>query len=95
MQNMLQIYVLIKVSSFIYLQVPRLGGSAGERYRERQLQLQLPKQDLSSKYCSHLEPVHQVHCSAAVLQSSDPVMDMFRSIKAFITQFSWTRKCLQ
>lgn len=46
------------------LQVPRLGGSAGERYRERQLQLQLPKQDLSSKYCSHLEPVHQV-CSAA------------------------------
>ena len=33
------------------------------RYRERQLQLQLPKQDLSSKYCSHLEPVHQVQYS--------------------------------
>ena len=63
LQNMLQFYVLIIESC--YLQVPRLGGSAGERYRERQLQLQLPKQDLSSKYCSHLEPVHQVHCSAA------------------------------
>ena len=41
--------------------VPKLGGSHGERYRERQLQLQLPKQDLSSRYCSHLEPLHQVY----------------------------------
>ena len=40
--------------------VPKLGGSHGERYRERQLHLQLPKQDLSSKYCSHLEPLQQV-----------------------------------
>ena len=40
--------------------VPRVGGSHGERYRERQLQLQLPKQDLSHKYCTHLEPTHQV-----------------------------------
>ena len=40
--------------------VPRLGGSQGELYRDTQLKVQLPKQDLSSKYCSHLEPLHQV-----------------------------------
>ena len=63
MQDMLQYH--ISIIEYFCLQVPRLGGSAGERYRERQLQLQLPKQDLSSKYCSHLEPVHQVYCSTA------------------------------
>ena len=30
------------------------------RYRDRQLNLQLPKQDLSTKYCTHLEQQHQV-----------------------------------
>ena len=40
--------------------VPRVGGSQGELYRDHQLKLQLPKQDLSSKYCSNLEPGHQV-----------------------------------
>ena len=40
--------------------VPRVGGSQGEVYRDHQLKLQLPKQDLSSKYCSNLEPGHQV-----------------------------------
>ena len=44
--------------------VPRVGGSQGELYRDHQLKLQLPKQDLSSKYCSNLEPGHQVSCSS-------------------------------
>ena len=39
--------------------VPKVG-SVGERYRDRQLNLQLPKQDLSTKYCTHLEQQHQV-----------------------------------
>ena len=39
--------------------VPRLG-SVGERYRDHQLGFQLPKQDLSAKYCTHLEHQHQV-----------------------------------
>jgi hypothetical protein len=39
--------------------VPKVG-TVGERYRDRQLNLQLPKQDLSTKYCSHLEQKHQV-----------------------------------
>ena len=56
--------------------VPKLGGSHGERYRERQLQLQLPKQDLSSKYCSHLEPVHQISYNAFVSARNDVALDV-------------------
>lgn len=34
--------------------VPRLG-TQGEKYRDRQLMLQLPKQDLALAYCKFLE----------------------------------------
>ena len=51
--------------------VPRLGGSQGELYRDNQLKLQLPKQDLSSKYCNHLEPLHQVSRSRPVVSWTD------------------------
>jgi hypothetical protein len=37
--------------------VPRLGTS-GERHRDRQLAIQLPKQDLARAYCRHLDPKH-------------------------------------
>lgn len=37
--------------------VPRLG-TPGERYRDRQLAFQLPKQDLARAYCRHLNPKH-------------------------------------
>jgi len=33
--------------------VPRVGTS-GEKYREKQLMLQLPRQDLAAAYCKHL-----------------------------------------
>lgn len=33
--------------------VPR-NNSSGEKYRERQLMIQLPRQDLSISYCKHL-----------------------------------------
>ncbi|XP_076177271.1 four and a half LIM domains protein limpet isoform X5 [Ptiloglossa arizonensis] len=39
------------------ISVPRLG-SPGERYRDRQLAIQLPKQDLARAYCRHLNPKH-------------------------------------
>ncbi|XP_076753220.1 four and a half LIM domains protein limpet isoform X9 [Xylocopa sonorina] len=39
------------------ISVPRLGTS-GERYRDRQLAIQLPKQDLARAYCRHLNPKH-------------------------------------
>lgn len=39
------------------ISVPRLG-TPGERYRDRQLAIQLPKQDLARAYCRHLNPKH-------------------------------------
>ncbi|XP_076281329.1 four and a half LIM domains protein limpet isoform X5 [Lasioglossum baleicum] len=39
------------------ISVPRLG-TPGERYRDRQLAIQLPKQDLARTYCRHLNPKH-------------------------------------
>ncbi|EEB12482.1 prickle, putative [Pediculus humanus corporis] len=38
--------------------VPRLG-SPGEKYRDKQLILQLPKQDLALAYCKHIENSQQ------------------------------------
>jgi prickle len=34
--------------------VPKIGGQ-GESYRDKQLALQLPKQDLAMSYCKHIE----------------------------------------
>ncbi|XP_026671257.1 prickle planar cell polarity protein 3 isoform X5 [Ceratina calcarata] len=39
------------------ISVPRLD-TPGERYRDRQLAIQLPKQDLATAYCRHLNPKH-------------------------------------
>lgn len=38
--------------------VPR-WSTAGEKYREKQLILQLPKQDLALAYCQHLDKTHK------------------------------------
>ncbi|KAL0266282.1 UNVERIFIED_CONTAM: hypothetical protein PYX00_008874 [Menopon gallinae] len=38
--------------------VPRLGSS-GEKYRDKQLMIQLPKQDLALAYCKHVDNIHQ------------------------------------
>lgn len=37
--------------------MPKIGSN-GERYREKQLAYQLPKQDLALAYCKHVEPQH-------------------------------------
>jgi hypothetical protein len=37
--------------------IPKLG-TAGERYRDKQLMVQLPKQDLALAYCKHVEAQH-------------------------------------
>lgn len=39
------------------ISVPILG-TPGERYRDRQLAIQLPKQDLARAYCRHLNAKH-------------------------------------
>lgn len=55
--------------------VPKVG-SVGERYRDRQLNLQLPKQDLSTKYCTHLEQQHQASYTAFVGARNDVALDV-------------------
>jgi len=55
--------------------VPRIG-SDGEHYRERQLSLQLPRQDISSKHCSHLDPQHQSSYNAFVSARNDVALDV-------------------
>lgn len=37
--------------------IPKIG-STGERFREKQLAYQLPKQDLALTYCKHVESQH-------------------------------------
>lgn len=37
--------------------VPKLG-TAGEKYRDKQVVVQLPKQDLALTYCKHVEQRH-------------------------------------
>lgn len=37
--------------------MPKLG-TAGEKYRDKQLAYQLPKQDLALAYCKHVDPTH-------------------------------------
>jgi len=37
--------------------VPKLG-TAGEKYRDKQVVVQLPKQDLALTYCNHVEQRH-------------------------------------
>lgn len=38
--------------------IPKIGSS-GERYRDKQLAYQLPKQDLAMAYCKHVESQHR------------------------------------
>lgn len=54
-------FLLLQVEEYFSMlpekSVPRLG-TPGERYRDRQLAFQLPKQDLARAYCRHLNPKH-------------------------------------
>jgi prickle len=46
--------------------IPKLNTD-GEKYRDLQLVYQLPKQDLSLKYCHHVDPVHHTSFQAGLL----------------------------
>ncbi|KAJ8669112.1 hypothetical protein QAD02_000371 [Eretmocerus hayati] len=55
--------------------VPRLG-TAGERYRDRQLATQLPKQDLARAYCRHLDPQHSVSADDFMAARNEIALDI-------------------
>ncbi|XP_071549330.1 prickle planar cell polarity protein 3-A isoform X2 [Panulirus ornatus] len=55
--------------------VPRLG-TPGEKARERQLMLQLPKQDLALAYTRHVEPQHHTSFRDFIAARNDIALDI-------------------
>ncbi|XP_033231869.1 zinc finger protein 845 isoform X2 [Belonocnema kinseyi] len=57
------------------ISVPRLG-STGERIRDRQLAVQLPKQDLARAYCRHLDPKYFITADAFMAARNEIALDI-------------------
>lgn len=57
------------------ISVPRLG-SPGERHRDRQLAVQLPKQDLARAYCRHLDTKYFVCADAFMAARNEIALDI-------------------
>ncbi|XP_018016419.2 uncharacterized protein LOC108673145 [Hyalella azteca] len=55
--------------------VPRIS-TPGEKYRERQLMLQLPKQDLALAYTRHVDPLHHTSYRDFVSARNDISLDI-------------------
>ncbi|XP_046750981.1 prickle planar cell polarity protein 3-A isoform X4 [Diprion similis] len=55
--------------------VPRLG-TPGERYRDRQLAMQLPKQDLAKAYCRHLATDHHMSADDFMAARNEIALDI-------------------
>ena len=57
------------------ISVPKLG-SPGERHRDRQLAIQLPKQDLARTYCRHLDPKHYMSAEDFMAARNEIALDI-------------------
>uniref|UniRef100_A0A0K8TEX0 Four and a half LIM domains protein 2 n=1 Tax=Lygus hesperus TaxID=30085 RepID=A0A0K8TEX0_LYGHE len=55
--------------------VPKLGTS-GEKYREKQLMIQLPKQDLALAYCRHVDPAHHTSYEDFITARNEIALDI-------------------
>lgn len=55
--------------------VPKID-SDGEKYRELQLNYQLPKQDLALKHCQHIESQHSVSFQDFIEARNDIALDV-------------------
>lgn len=55
--------------------VPKLG-SLGERHRDRQLIIQLPKQDLAKVYCNFLDPKNFMSADAFISRRNEIALDV-------------------
>jgi len=51
-------------------------GSSGERWRERQLSFQLPRQDLALAYCRYVEAQHHRSYQDFVAARNDIALDI-------------------
>ncbi|CAB3374831.1 Hypothetical predicted protein [Cloeon dipterum] len=68
-------YVQKYFSTLPASKVPKLG-TPGERYRDRQLLLQLPKQDLALAYCKHVDSVHHASYEDFVTARNEIALDI-------------------
>ena len=59
--------------------VPKLNTD-GEKYRDQQLVYQLPKQDLSLKYCHHVEAPHRTSFQDFVCARNDIALDVGHAV---------------
>ena len=59
--------------------VPKLNTD-GEKYRDQQLVYQLPKQDLSLKYCHHVEAPHHTSFQDFVCARNDIALDVGHAV---------------
>lgn len=55
--------------------VPKIG-TPGEKYREKQLAYQLPKQDLALSYCKHVEAQHHNSYEDFVSARNEAALDI-------------------
>lgn len=65
--------------------------SVGERYREKQISYQLPKQDLALNYCKHLEPQHHASYEDFLAARNELALDIGYVTDATVT----STKCVE
>lgn len=69
--------------------VPKID-SIGERYREKQIAYQLPKQDLALSYCKHIEPQHNASYEDFVTARNELALDI-----GYVTDATVTTNCVE
>lgn len=63
----------------------------GEKYREKQISYQLPKQDLALSYCKHIEPQHNASYEDFVTARNELALDIGYVTDATVT----TTNCVE
>lgn len=63
--------------------------SPGERYREKQISYQLPKQDLALNCCKHIEPQHNASYEDFVAGRNEIALDI-----AYVKDATQTTNCV-
>ncbi|XP_022082070.1 prickle-like protein 3 isoform X2 [Acanthaster planci] len=73
-------------------QVPRLH-TAGQKYRDRQLILQMPRQDLAEEFCRHILDAASTECFYQFVELRDEVAFATGRVKDYLKQDQECFKC--
>ena len=66
-------------------QIPRLH-TAGQKYRDRQLILQMPRQDLAEELCKHILDASSTECFYQFIELRDEVAFSTGRVKDYLKQ---------